>query len=192
MTKKRLSDLLKEEAGKSDAADLPSPEPPPEGRRPLSRRRGTAAALHSSSSELAPEPSVPSEPPAPSALDPRLAELQQALAGVEAEKAALASTVKALQSDLEAHQGRLFELKDQLDKSQTELQAAKQTILKLSQAQSAPTPVSKSSGRVSGVDILPRSPGQSRPGYSRGVPVQPAQVSQPNPMMSNEDIGWVD
>ncbi|MFM7470482.1 MAG: hypothetical protein ACKO5P_03085 [Nodosilinea sp.] len=203
MTKKRLSDLLKEEAGKSDSPDLSNPESPPESRPPLSRRRGTAAALHGSSSQPTPIAPSPDQTPAsveatpPADIDSTVPDLEKVIARLETEKGTLANTVKALQADLEAQQGRLFELKDQLDKSQIELQEAKQTILKLSQANQAPaTPTvarsaaSKSSSRISGVDIIPRSP--SQPGYRRGVPSQPAQVSQPNPMISNDDIGWVD
>lgn len=216
MTKKRLSDLLKEEAGKTGLTDLPlpdvsteaEPEVAPESRRSLSRRRGSAAALQSAASQPRsvaavppPKPETTAQPEAggPSAVtpegDPRIPELERALAAAEAAKAKLEKTIKGLQVDLAAQQSRLFELKDSLDKSQAELQEAKQTIINLSKA-SAPPPAPAPQPRAnrSGVDIVPRpapSP-PSQPGYRRGVPAQAPLGAQPNSMISDADIGWVD
>lgn len=216
MTKKRLSDLLKEEAGKTGLTDLPSPEVSaeaepdvaPESRRSLSRRRGSAAALQSAASqprsmgsvpspklETTAAPEVVSSPAVAPEGDPRIPELERALATAEAAKANLEKTIKGLQVDLEAQQSRLFELKDSLDKSQAELQEAKQTIINLSKASApppAPTPQPRASR--SGVDIVPRDvPSRpSQPGYRRGVPAQVPLGGQPNSMISDADIGWVD
>ncbi|MGB3200538.1 MAG: hypothetical protein WBA99_06530, partial [Nodosilinea sp.] len=135
----------------------------------------------------------------------RLSSLEKDLAAVQTEKARLEKTVAGLQNDLETQQGRLFELKDSLDqaettakakaealaKTQAELDEAKKTILKLSEA---PAPTSVPS-RISGVDILPRRPVEpktNRPAYHRGVPDYAIQKGQPNSMLSDADIGWVD
>jgi hypothetical protein len=146
--------------------------------------------------------------------DPALAQLEAVLATLTQEKAALEKTVQGLQSDLAAQQTRLFELKDSLDKaeavakaktkalekSEAALAEAKQTILKLTDTQATasvpakapalePTPMRRSGG-----DIIPRQPmaAPSKPGYVRGVPTYTAQSDQPNPMLSDADIGWVD
>lgn len=219
MTKKRLSDLLKEEVSRTDASQSPdsppdpgpAPEPVPASRRSVSRRRGSAAVLQSATDETkAVEPSPSSkatttpqvaqpatEPPAPAVKvpDPRILELEAALAASETAKATLEKTVKGLQSDLEVQQARLFELKDSLDKSQAQLQEAKQTILSLSQVNApAVVPTAASRASRSGVDIVPRPPASQprQPGYLRGVPAQVPLGGQSNSMLSDADIGWVD
>jgi uncharacterized coiled-coil protein SlyX len=215
MTKKRLSDLLKEEVSKTDPSQPPasppdpSPEPVPVSRRSVSRRRGSAAALQSATEETPPVEAAPSpkaattaavvqpsaEPPVVKAPDPRILELETALAASEAAKATLEKTVKGLQSDLEVQQARLFELKDSLDKTQVELREAKQTILNLSQGNApAAAPTAPSRAIRSGVDIVPRQPATPprQPGYVRGVPTQVPLGGQSNAMLSDADIGWVD
>ncbi|MFM7220140.1 MAG: hypothetical protein ACKO21_08000 [Nodosilinea sp.] len=219
MTKKRLSDLLKEEVNKTDSSQSPdsppdpgpAPEAVPASRRSLSRRRGSAAALQSATDATAaagPDPSPetvttpqPAQPAAESpastikAPDPRILELEAALATSETAKVALEKTVKGLQSDLEVQQARLFELKDSLDKSQAELREAKQTILSLSQVNTpAAAPAALPRASRSGGDIVPRPPASppSQPGYVRGVPAQVPLGGQSNSMLSDADIGWVD
>jgi hypothetical protein len=119
--------------------------------------------------------------------------------------------VQGLQQDLAAQQSRLFELTDSLDQVQADLKAkttalqqaeealteAKATILKLSAstpAPAVPAPLSPAPLRRSGGDIVPRQPipGPAQPGYVRGVPTYTSQTEQPNPMLSDADIGWVD
>lgn len=248
MTKKRLADLLKEEASKSEpsggasapeaAADsgTHSEEPAAQteaipaakastrktstNRRTGSRasakaspRTGTKATQKPAST---PSPSAnsqtavsqakdPSEPPS----DSRIAELEAALAQANQEKADLEKTMEGLQADLAAQQTRLFELKDSLDQAAAQAQAktqalekaeaalaeAKQTILKLTDAKaSAAAPMVPATPRRSGGDIIPRQPvaPSNRPGYVRGVPTHTSQTEQPNPMLSDADIGWVD
>lgn len=217
MTKKRLSDLLKEEVSKTDSSQSPTPpsDPAPEAvpasRRSLSRRRGSAAALQSATDATeavgpAPSPKTVTTPqPAQSAVeapapavkvpDPRILELEAALAASEAAKATLEKTVKGLQSDLEVQQARLFELKDSLDKSQAELWEAKQTILSLSQVNNpVAAPVAPPRTSRSGADIVPRTltSQPTQPGYVRGVPAQVPLGGQSNSMISDADIGWVD
>ena len=250
MTKKSLSDLLKEEASKADLpgeapgpADSSDPATPAPGVEPIrppsqSRRKTvssraktpkstpaksdgrataqrkttvqpkdqpkdqpSAATPGAESADTAPSITAPSEPTA--------AELAATLATVQREKADLETMVQGLQQDLAAQQSRLFELTDSLDQTQADLKAkttalqqteevlteAKATILKLSAtAPLAPPAPAPAPLRRSGGDIVPRQPitGPAQPGYVRGVPAYSPQTEQPNPMLSDADIGWVD
>ncbi|MBE9114078.1 hypothetical protein IQ273_32455 [Nodosilinea sp. LEGE 07298] len=248
MTKKRLSDVLKEEVNKADAPDSAAAEvestPKPSRRASSARRTATSRRTKAATSKPAAEPEPKSKPAAepeskskPAAepeskskpepqpepqpepdsgadeiaaqasaqadLSDRLSALEKDLAAAQKDKAQLEKTVAGLQKDLETQQGRLFELKDSLDqaetatkakaealtKTQAELDEAKQTILKLTEA-AAPAP-----HRISGVDILPRRPVEpkaNRPAYHRGVPDYAIQKGQPNSMLTDADIGWVD
>ncbi len=135
--------------------------------------------------------------------------LEQELAAAAKEKTRLEKVVEGLQKDLDTQQARLFELKDSLDqaeaatkakaealvKTQSELDEAKKTILQLTEANAqAPVPAKSTPIRRSGVDILPRRPvdSVSQKHYHRGVPETSVEKSQPNPMLSDADIGWVD
>jgi chromosome segregation ATPase len=236
MTKKRLSDVLKEEVNKADAPDSAAAEvesaPKPSRRASSARRTATSRRTKAATSKPAAEPESKSKPepqpepeskskpepqPEPDSgadeiaaqasaqadLSDRLSALEKDLAAAQKDKAQLEKTVAGLQKDLETQQGRLFELKDSLDqaetatkakaealtKTQAELDEAKQTILKLTEA-AAPAP-----HRISGVDILPRRPVEpkaNRPAYHRGVPDYAIQKGQPNSMLTDADIGWVD
>ena len=229
MTKKRLSDLLKEEVNKADAPDAAAEAEvaPKASRRASSARRTASSRRAKATAKSAAEPNPKGKPeskPAPEAeavasdqppeaaavqppvqndLADRLSALEKDLAATQKDKAQLEKTVAGLQKDLETQQGRLFELKDSLDqaetaakakadalaKAQAELDEAKKTILKLTEA-AAPAP-----HRISGVDILPRRPVETKankPAYHRGVPDYAIQKGQPNPMLSDADIGWVD
>lgn len=233
MTKKRLSDLLKEEVNKADApdaADEAEAAPKPSRRASSARRTATSrrakatskpAAESESKPESKPEPkpepvaeadpvvqtqpaeAIAAQPQVPDDMADRLSALEKDLAATQKDKAQLEKTVAGLQKDLETQQGRLFELKDSLDqaetaakakadtlaKTQAELDEAKKTILKLTEA-AAPAP-----HRISGVDILPRRPVEAkpnRPAYHRGVPDYSIQKDQPNTMLTDADIGWVD
>ena len=138
----------------------------------------------------------------------RLSALEKDLAAAQKDKTQLEKTVAGLQKDLATQQERLFELKDSLSqaevatkakaealaKTQAELDEAKQTILKLAEAP-APAQVSR---RISGVDITRRRPieasvnAKAKPTYHRGVPEATLEKGQPNPMLTDADIGWVD
>ncbi|MEB3289582.1 MAG: hypothetical protein VKI82_06675 [Leptolyngbya sp.] len=249
MTKKSLSDLLKEEASKadmpgevpgpSDSSSAPPLTPGGEGdRQPIQGRRkttssraktpkGTPAKRTADQSKAQPktpsQAAVPSSDP-PATITPAAgsaeaspittplpettaAAVDAALAAVQQEKANLEKIVQGLQQDLEAQQSRLFELTDRLDQVKAELEAktqalhtteealaeAKATILKLS------APAEKADPRLatprrSGGDIVPRQPlpKPASPGYVRGVPTYSPQAEQPNPMLTDADIGWVD
>ncbi|PZU98741.1 MAG: hypothetical protein DCF32_19245 [Leptolyngbya sp.] len=242
MTKKSLSDLLKEEVNKADAPDpaiaLPTDadEAPAVPKATASRRasrssssRRTAASRQSAKPEGKAKPAAkakaevaatqPLTAAAPAVAAPtvtdvdlaqRVSALEKDLATAEKDKAQLEKTVAGLQKDLETQQGRLFELKDSLaqseaatkakaealTKTQAELDEAKKTILKLAETPApapAPTPA-PAMRRTSGVDITPRRPMETkdRPTYHRGVPEYAIQKGQPNPMLTDADIGWVD
>jgi hypothetical protein len=248
MSKKSLSDLLKEEASKADTlGEAPAPAnpsdettPAPEGetaRLPIQSHRKTASSRaktpkgtstkgtgrSTAQRETTAQPRNQISPPPPSdktadaALSvtpsngPTGAELAATLAVVQREKADLEKIVQGLQEDLAAQQSRLFELTDSLDQAQAALKTktaslqemeealteAKATILKLSAPAPAPAATAPSRPalpRRSGGDIIPRqsSPGPAQPGYVRGVPTYTPQSDQPNPMLSDADIGWVD
>lgn len=235
MTKKSLSDLLKEEVNKADAPE-PAATPPAEAdeatpaapkatasrrasRSSSSRRTATGRQSAKPKDKVTPTPKAKAEVPAakpeakaeaPASSDADLAQrvstLEKDLATAEKDKAQLEKTIAGLQKDLETQQGRLFELKDSLDqaeaatkakaealsKTQAELDEAKATILKLA---AAPDPAAApATRRISGVDITPRRPAETKakPAYHRGVPEYTPQTGQPNPMLSDADIGWVD
>lgn len=236
MTKKSLSDLLKEEVNKADAPD-PAAAPPAasdeaapavtpkatasrrasrssSSRRTTSRQsakiesKATTAAKTNAAAEAAlAQPQVEAvSPVAEVDLAQRVGALEKDLAAAQKDKAQLEKTIAGLQKDLATQQGRLFELKDSLDraeaathakaealsKTQAELDEAKATILKLAEA---PAPAAPSTARrISGVDITPRRPvdTKAKPTYHRGVPEHTPQTGQPNPMLTDADIGWVD
>ena len=192
----------------------------PRGRQPKElddlRRNGKLQLSPGRTPARADSPPPPSDETADSALSvtpsngPTAAELAATLAAVQREKADLETIVQGLQEDLAAQQSRLFELTDSLDQAQADLKAktdslqeteealaeAKATIL-LSAPAPAPAataPIRPALPRRSGGDIIPRqpSPGPAQPGYVRGVPTYTPQSDQPNPMLSDADIGWVD
>ncbi len=154
-------------------------------------------------------PAIASEAAATPDLAATVKTLEQDLAAAATEKTRLEKVVEGLQKDLDTQQARLFELKDSLDqaeatskakadaltKTQAELEDAKKTILQLTEANAkAPVPVKSTPTRRSGIDILPRRPVESasQKHYHRGVPETSVEKSQPNPMLSDADIGWVD
>jgi hypothetical protein len=191
--------------GRSTAAKSTTAKP--SSARATGRSSGAKADLSDSPSEAT--PSAEATASAETSMSLSMAELEAALATTRAEKAALEEMVRGLQANLEAQQARLYELKDSLDKAEikadtqtkaltkaeTALEEARQTILKLTEANAQPSLPTKPPTRQSGVDILPRQPFQASPqkGYVRGIPSSPPVVSeQPNPMLSDADIGWVD
>lgn len=145
-------------------------------------------------------------------LAPKVAELEAKLNEALQQSTA---QISALQGDIDTHQSRIFELKDSLEKAEndgnkkdaqikkltTDLEAAKQTIGKLterSKAEVAPTAspaTEKAAAQPSDRPSLsirqsPYSGYKSIPEYAiqRGTP----PAGQSNSMMSDDDIGWVD
>jgi predicted RNase H-like nuclease (RuvC/YqgF family) len=107
-------------------------------------------------------------------------------------KAELETTVKELQTALEAAQGENQDLRSQLqeqktlvekvEKLQSELDQAKQTILKLTETNSKPN--SKSSSKLSAKP--PASSALARP-------IQPTSLPDvPSSAFTDKDLGWFD
>ncbi|MBD2233284.1 hypothetical protein [Phormidium tenue] len=238
MTKKSLSDLLKEEVNKADTPDpaiapqAEADEAPAAPKATPSRRASRSGSSRRTAGKTTPAPKAKAEvaaakpqakaevaaakpeaeaeaPIAPDVdLAQRVSALEKDLATAEKDKAQMEKTIAGLQKDLETQQGRLFELKDSLaqaeaatktkadalTKTQADLEEAKKTILKLAETPApaaAPAPATR---RISGADITPRRPmeAKDRPTYHRGVPEYTIQTGQPNPMLTDADIGWVD
>ncbi|WP_008310924.1 hypothetical protein [Leptolyngbya sp. PCC 6406] len=203
MSKKNLSDLLREEA-----AATPAPDP-------------TEAS--ESSTEVS--ESVPATPartsrrgPTKADLEQQVAELTTALAAAETGATELQTQVQALQGDLETQQGRLFELKESLEKAEQAVQAkdaqltkvaselaeAKQVIVRMTETPAAPPPPAPvpavtpapSSAPSERAPLTVRMPSVSRRAMAKGIPEYAIQRGEPtksqNSMLSDDDIGWVD
>ncbi|MBE9138351.1 hypothetical protein IQ254_14335 [Nodosilinea sp. LEGE 07088] len=221
MTKKSLSDLLKEEVNKAEA---PAPEATPEAdgdapvapkAKPRRSTRSTTSTRRTAANRQPAKPSKAKTTAKPAALatpaaEPatnidlaqRLDTLEKELATTQKDKSQLAKTVAGLQKDLETQQSRLFELKDSLAQAEATNQAQADTLAKtqaaLDEAKATILKLSEvkpvTPRRVSGVDVLPRPPlePKARPAYRRGVPEYAIQKGQPKPMLTDADIGWVD
>lgn len=203
MSKKNLSDLLKEEVQPTPAPEaaveeaVKAPDSPTPSRS--TRQRGpTKADLEKQVAELE-------------------AALQSATAAAAAKEAELTQTIAGLQQDLDAQQARLFELKDGLEQAEkaaqekatqletaiAELEEAKQVILKMSAA-APPAPQPSAPPAPIAVPARPTAPAprpalsvkMMRRGGEKGIPEyairrgeQPAKTQA---MLSEEEIGWVD
>ncbi|MDA0268070.1 MAG: hypothetical protein O3A14_14210 [Cyanobacteria bacterium] len=172
MTKKNLSDLLREETQPSEPA--PPTEPTP--RRSTSSRGPTKADL-----------------------EQQVKRLTADLDTIKTQESKLLDQIKGLQGDLEDQQSRLFELKDALEKAENatqqkdtqllkltaELEEAKQVILKMSQPQpeSKPTP---------SPERAPLAVKMSRRAPVKHIPEYAIQRGEQRSMVSDMDIGWFD
>jgi chromosome segregation ATPase len=177
MTKKNLSDLLREETQPPEATSQTSP---PTTRRATSRRGPTKADLEQQVKDLT-------------------ASLAASLEATQGQDTKLLEQIKALQTDLETQQSRLFELKDaladaekaaqqketQLSKLTTELEEAKQVILKMSQPAPEPKPAPISERAPLAVKMSRRAPAKHIPEYA-------IQRGEQRSMVSDMDIGWFD
>lgn len=204
MSKKNLSDLLKEEV---------QPTPAPE-----------AAVEEAAKAPDSPTPSRSTRQRGPTKadLEKQVAELEAALqaatTAATAKEAELTQTIAELQQDLDAQQTRLFELKDGLEQAEkaaqekaaqletaiAELEEAKQVILKMSTAAAPPEPQASAPPAPISVPTRPTAPAprpalsvkMMRRGGEKGIPEyairrgeQPAKTQA---MLSEEEIGWVD
>ncbi len=175
MTKKNLSDLLREET------QPPETEPPTEpaqkaARRPSSRRGPTKADL-----------------------EQQVKKLTTDLGSIKAQESKLLDQIKGLQGDLETQQSRLFELKDTLEKTDStvqqkdaqlvkltaELEEAKQVILKMSQPEPQPKAEPTPERAPLAVKMSRRAPAKHIPEYA-------IQRGEQRSMVSDMDIGWFD
>lgn len=229
MTKKRIADLLKEEVEKpaeekaSIATDSTvkgtrkrSPDPQSAATQSAGQAtaKKTAAAQTNAQTKSAKAAAATTKPAAKSASD---RQLTAKIAELEAALSQSAQKASALQADVDTHQDRIFELKDSLEKAESDRQAktaqvtkltaeldeAKQVILKLTeanqqakdQAQAEPeatseAPAAKPAERQSLQLRRPYTSYKSIPEYAiqRGTPAG----GQNNSMLSDDDIGWVD
>ena len=162
MTKKNLSDLLKEEAATADAAEAAAPEDKaaPAPKAASGTKKATSRSTRTRSSAASSQAKTPSQEAsatpaqaAPAAdLKPQIEQLQTALKAAQTKEVTLNKQVKGLQEDLTKQQERLFELKDTLEQTQKvakadadqlkkvtqELAEAKQVILKMTEAAASP------------------------------------------------------
>jgi septal ring factor EnvC (AmiA/AmiB activator) len=180
MTKKNLSDLLREEtqapATKPSEKSTSSPSKSTPAARSGSRRGPTKADLEQQVQALTAE-----------------------LATSQAQETKLLDQIKGLQGDLDTQQSRLFELKDTLEKVEgaaqqkddqlakltTELEAAKQVILKMSQPAPEPKPAPSSERAPLAIKMSRRAPAKHIPEYA-------IQRGEQKSMVSDMDIGWFD
>ncbi len=226
MTKKRIADLLKEEVekpaeGKASIA-TDSEVKGTRKRSPAAQSVGQATAKKTTTAQTksakttAAKTTAIAKPAAKSASDRQLttkiSELEAAL-GQSAEKAS------ALQTDVDMHQDRIFELKDSLEKAErdrqtqttqiakltAELDEAKQVILNLSEAnQQAEHQAQAEAEPEAAPEALAAKPAERqslqlrRPFTSyKSIPEYAIQRGTPtggqnNSMLSDDDIGWVD
>lgn len=179
MVKKRLEDLLREEAQKSPNSEADSeqtielevkatvvPETDPE----TTEDESSATAAKRTNSTKA-------------ELETTIKELKAALQASEAENKSLQRQISTLQSDLQ--QQKI--LADLAEKLQAELDEAKQLILKLSEANSKPLQsVSQSSSKQ-------QSSERQNLALSR-LPKAPQSPTFDSPVVINQgpDVGWFD
>lgn len=215
MTKKNLSDLLKQEASNPDSADA------------------TLAAATPDSEEIEAEAIAQKAAPARSPsrltkadLEKKLAQLEAALKTSEQAEAALTVKVQDLEQDLATQQAHTLELKTALEASQShaadtaeklkkaseELAEAKQVILKMTEAAKQPAAPAAPAPAPASPKQPPQKTAPAKPTLSVKMPhgndiyrgsrrLPPPKAipdyaiehgEQKNRMLSNDEIGWVD
>ena len=208
MTKKNLSDLLKEEASTPDnsSADSTQPASSPAASAEAKETSTKSASTRSTSRLTKAE------------LEKQITQLEADLKASQEREAVLTKQVKGLQGDLERQQGHVFELKDALEQAKStakvdaeklktateELAEAKQVILKMTKAAEKPVEKSTEKPAVKPAESKPvlsvkmQSGGDIYRGNRRLPPPKPIPEyaiehgEQKNHMLSNDEIGWVD
>lgn len=214
MTKKNLSDLLKEEAGTSDDAAQSKVSP----------------ATTNAKAETTPKTTRSNSRLTKADLEKRIVELEADLASTQGKEATLTKQIQGLKDDLAKQQDHIFELKDalenaqttakadaeQLQKVQTELAEAKQVILQMTEAAAQTPPPQPTQIRPSAKTVAkPIAKSTEKPSekptlsvkmrhggdISRRYRLPPKKPipdyaiehgEQKNRMLSNDEIGWVD
>lgn len=180
MTKKNLSDLLREETQPSEPAS-------PTASSTASPKKATTRR------------STSSRGPTKADLEQQVKRLTADLGAIKAQEAKSLDQIKGLQGDLDNQQSRLFELKDTLEKAEkivqqkdtqllkltAELEEAKQVILKMSQPQPEPKPTPSPERAPLAVKMSRRAPAKHIPEYA-------IQRGEQRSMVSDMDIGWFD
>ncbi len=234
MTKKRIADLLKEEVEKPAAGEAD----PADGDGTKGTRKRAAASQSTAQKATATQTKSP-KAPAATAKTPAAKtstaktstaksatkstsdrQLTAKISELEAALAQSAEKVNALQTDVDTHQNRIFELKDSLEKADRDRQAqtakitqltaeldeAKQVILKLTEANQQAK--AQAQARAEQEETAPEAPAAKpaerqslqlgRPyGSYKSIPEYAIQRGTPtggqnNSMLSDDDIGWVD
>jgi chromosome segregation ATPase len=189
MTRRNLSDILRQEV-KKETPETSEPESTPvEGEKSgtvdaaaTSASRGRKSAARSADSAQANDASE-------AKFTAQITELKAALAqGAEHEKT-LQADIKSLQTEVKRHQKEVGGLEAQVSRLKTELTEAKDVILQLSEEN---TQMSKT------VDELkaPKAQAQRKAPLSlRSVPshsVQPSSQSSSTNKPKSVDVGWMD
>ncbi|MFE4105860.1 hypothetical protein [Almyronema epifaneia] len=211
MTKKRLSDLLREEvdkpeetaAAQSAEAATSSAESQPPPAQPASQAAGETQATSRSSR---------SRGPTKADLEKRVSELETALAEARDRETDITQRTEGLKSDLSKQQTLIFQLKEKLEKSEAAakettqqldettqaLSEAKKTILHLTEAAKAPpTQVKTSPAAPELQPAAAPTPAKQRQPLAlssrppAALPRYVAPSAQPK-MLTDDEIGWVD
>ncbi|MGC1309382.1 MAG: hypothetical protein WA885_19345 [Phormidesmis sp.] len=224
MTKKRIADLLKEEVEKPVGEATTEPKREKDSKdgdaESKGRTRKRPSAAKSATTQSTPRSTAKAATKAikKTAGQPS-DDLTQKVAELEAALTQSAEQIMGLQADVNSHQDRIFELKDKLEKAESdrtkkaasidklvaELKEAKQTIVSLTAAKAAdsretaptaekaapPEPAPKPAERQSlSLQRRPYSSYKSIPEYA--IQRGTPTGGQNNSMLDDDDIGWVD
>ena len=217
MTKKRIADLLKEEVEKTDQTEQAPAESKTQQTAADSSATSKAATKSSGNTGRTrkrsnkPTSATPATTAKKAATASDTADLEKKITELESVLAKAKEQITALQGDLETHQTRIFELKDELAASQKatadktaelskvseELETAKETIRKITVAQTDKADEAEQPQRkvVHGADLATNRNTLSlrnRPRSYKAIPEYAIQRGEQNSMLSDDDIGWVD
>ncbi|HCF25865.1 MAG TPA: hypothetical protein DEV81_01280 [Cyanobacteria bacterium UBA11049] len=184
MVRKRIEDLVREEAQKSSqsedgakAADTAQPLQP-EVLEPEEADSGSATARRASSTKAE--------------LETTVKELKAALQASEADNKSWQQKTATLQSDLQ-------EQKTLVEKLQVELEQAKQVILKLTESSSVPTKTENKSSQATKTEnkssqVIKTENKSTKPAYLpvKRIPEYSVGPNYPSNQITDKDIGWVD
>ena len=214
MTKKRIADLLKEEVEKTSEATQTQAkgtsqpaQPAPDSTSATGKATSSRTRKRPSKSSTTTTKQAATKTSSTSTVEKQIAKLETALNQAKEQ-------IVGLQGDIEPHQARIFELKDELTASQkataeqtqalpkatAELETAKDTIRKITAAQkenAAAAQKEKPTTKViHGADLATNRNTLSlrnRPSSYKAIPEYAIQRGeQNNSMLSDDDIGWVD
>lgn len=184
MVRKRIEDLVREEAQKSaqapDSTQAADTEQAlqPEVLEPEETESGGAAARRANSTKAE--------------LETTVKELKAALQASEADNKSWQQKTATLQSDLQ-------EQKTLVEKLQVELEQAKQVILKLTQSDSQPTKTENKSLQPTKTEnkspLATKTENKfTKPAYlpQRRIPEYSVGPNYPSNSITDTDIGWVD
>jgi predicted RNase H-like nuclease (RuvC/YqgF family) len=192
MTKKRLEDLLREEAGKPlDSETKALPETALD-QLPTDVTPSEMEPLSGINVEPSPENSTISRPkrsnPTKAELETTVTELQEALQAAYQNESSLQQQVANLQLELQEQKTLVEKLQavvEQVDQLKAELEEAKAVILQLSETNSRTT--QKTIAKEQEI-----KDSRSRTLSLKKLPRQVTQPNIPSKKLSDRDIGWFD